>query len=138
MSKWLHSLEDTNHAYPVCESPLQQPADKLQELYDSLLVLEQDLKTKKTAPASFDREMVRVKDELQTQAEKLRGVSLRKSEVESRSEEVKQIGFREAEASRFLGRVEKSLELQQALQDDGTLATNWLRFDHASQNSQTP
>jgi hypothetical protein len=123
VSKWLHSLEDTNHACPVCESPLQQPADKLQELYDSLLVLEQDLKTKKAAPASFDREMVRVKDELQTQAEKLRGVSLRKSEVESRSEEVKQIGFREAEASRFLGRVEKSLELQQALQDDGTLAS---------------
>lgn len=122
VSKWLHSLEDTTHACPICESPLQRPADKLHELYNSLLVLEQELKTKRAAPASFDREMVRVKDELQTQVEKLRGVSLRKAEVESRSEEVKQIGFRQAEASRFLGRVEKSLEIQEELEDDGTLA----------------
>src|SRR5205814_1393556 len=55
-------------------------------------------------------------------SEKLRGIGLRRTEVESRSEEARTIGFRETEASRFIGRVEKGLEMQEALDDDGTLA----------------
>jgi hypothetical protein len=55
-------------------------------------------------------------------SEKLKGIGLRKAEVESRSDEAKAIGFRESESSRFIGRVEKGLEMQEALDDDGSLA----------------
>ena len=122
LAKWLRKLEDTSQVCPICTNALTQPSQVLEELYASLDKLENELTRSRTVPASFDRELVRVRQGIQLYSEKLRGIGLRRTEVESRSEEARAIGFRETEASRFIGRVEKGLEMQEALDDDGTLA----------------
>lgn len=122
LAKWLRRLTDTSQACPICSNALTQPSQALEELYASLNQVENELTRSRTVPASFDRELVRVRQEIHVQTERLRAIGLRKAEVESRSEEARAIGFREAEASRFIGRVEKGLEMQEALDDDGSLA----------------
>ena len=118
LAKWLRKLEDTSQVCPICTNALTQPSQVLEELYASLDKLENELTRSRTVPASFDRELVRVRQGIQLYSEKLRGIGLRRTEVESRSEEARAIGFRETEASRFIGRVEKGLEMQEALDDD--------------------
>ena len=72
-------------------------------------------------PASFDREMVRVREEMELVIDKLKGINLRKAEVESRSEEAKAAGWRSSEISRFLGRIELGLEVHESLGEDNEL-----------------
>jgi hypothetical protein len=122
ISKWLRSLQDISHICPVCDHPLESPSSKLEELFGSLTHLENELTRTRTVPASFDREMVRVRQDIQINAEKLKGIAFRKAEVEARSDEARAIGFSEAERSRFIGRVERAMEMQEALNDDGALA----------------
>jgi Protein of unknown function (DUF3732) len=121
LAKWLRKLEDTSQVCPICASTLPQPSAALEELYASLTQLENDLTRTRTVPASFDREFLRVRQEIQLYSEKLKGIGLRRAEVDARSGEARAIGFRETDASRFIGRVEKGLEMQEALDDDGTL-----------------
>jgi len=122
ISKWLLALEDSTHKCPICESEMDEPTRKLNELYASLQSIEKDLHGKKSIPTSFDREFIHVKRDLDDQVEKMRGVSIRRSAIEFRSEEAKQIGFRDADSNRFVGRLEKSLELLGEVGDDGGLA----------------
>ena len=75
-----------------------------------------------TVPASFDREMLRVKEDINLRIEKLRGIAIRKQEVESRSEAVRSASYRQSEIARFIGRIERALEMQQALGQSGALS----------------
>ena len=107
IAKWLHSLEDKTHTCPVCDSPLGSQSPQLIELFHSLEEIESQTNKAIAMPASFDREMTRVREEMELVIDKLKGINLRKSEVESRSEEARASGLRSSEISRFLGRIEK-------------------------------
>jgi Protein of unknown function (DUF3732) len=122
IAQWLHSLEDETHSCPLCNSPLPHESKELSEFYSSLVQVERQVYKALTIPASFDREMTRAREEMELLVEKLRGINLRKLEVESRSEEAKASGFRTSEVARFLGRVEKGLEVQESIGTDGELA----------------
>lgn len=121
LSKWMHSLSDDNHVCPVCENPLQSD-DKLDELLESLERVEANVQRAGSVPASFDREIVRVRDEVEVSIEKLKGIALRKNEVEARSDDAQQARFRQTEVSRFLGRLDKGLEIHHAIGQDSVLA----------------
>ena len=86
LAKWLRRLEDTSHVCPICGNDLLKPSEVLEELYASLDKLEAELTRNRTVPASFDREFVRMRQELQLYSEKLKGIGLVRAEVESRSE----------------------------------------------------
>ena len=121
IAKWMHSLEDKNHNCPVCDSPLGSQSPQLLELYHSLEEVERQTNRAISIPASFDREMTRVREEMELVVDKLKGINLRKAEVESRSEEAKASGFRSSEISRFLGRIEQGLEVHASLGEDSEL-----------------
>ncbi len=122
IATWLHSLEDQAHVCPVCETQLSAEAPKLHELLRSLAHVEADVTRAGAVPVSFDREMIRVKQDIDLRIERLRGIAIRKAEVESRSEAVRTASYREQEISRFSGRIERALEMQKALGQDGVLA----------------
>ena len=122
VAKWLRSIEDPSHSCPICDTPLAQEAPKLEQLLESLARVDDDMKRVGVIPASFDREMLRVKEETDLCVEKLKGIGVRKAMVEARSVEVRQARSRETEISRFLGRVERVLEMQKVLGQDSTLA----------------
>lgn len=121
VSKWLHSLEDTSHRCPVCENQLQ-PGHKVDQLLEALERVESNVQRAGSAPASFDREMLRVKEDIGLCIERLKGIRLRKREVEGRSQEAEDSRFRQSEVSRFMGRLDRGLEMQNVLSKDGPLA----------------
>ena len=122
IAKWLHGMEATPHSCPFCDNPINGHAAKLAELYESLEMLETQATKIVTMPASFDREMTRVRQEVKRLVDRLNGIILRKKEVESRSEEAEKSGLRSSEVSRFIGQIEQGLQVHAAMGEDGTLA----------------
>lgn len=123
IAKWLRKFEDPTQVCPVCSSSLAHPSHSLDELHSSLAQVEDELSRSREVPASFDREMLRVRQDIKLHSERLQAIGIRKREVEGRSEEARSIGFQESEIARFIGRAERGLEMQEALGDDGSLAT---------------
>jgi hypothetical protein len=68
--------------------------------------------------------MVRVKAEIDLGVERLMGVAARRAEVEQRSSTARAASYRAAEVSRFLGKLDRALEMQQVLGADGALQEN--------------
>jgi hypothetical protein len=122
VAKWLRSIEDPSHNCPICDTPLTLETPKLEQLLESLARVDEEMKRVGVIPASFDREMFRVKEETDLCIEKLKGIGIRKAMVEARSVEVRQSRSRETEISRFLGRVERVVEMQKVLGQDSALA----------------
>ena len=120
VSQWLKSLGDEAHACPVCDGPLAQHR-RIGELLESLAQVEENAKRSGSVSASLDREMLRVKEDLGVAVEKLQGIAVRKHEVGNRSGEAQQARFRQSEVARFVGRVEKGLEIHQSLGQDSVL-----------------
>ena len=122
LAKWLRKLEDPTQVCPVCSSAISHPSSSLDELHHSLAQVEEELSRSRAVPASFDRELLRVRQDIKLHSERLQAIGIRKREVEGRSEEARSIGFQESEIARFIGRAEQGLEMQDALTDDGALA----------------
>jgi hypothetical protein len=120
IATWLRSIE-TQQVCPVCASELDDKHGNLDELVKSLQAVEGSLQRHRAAPASFDREMVRVRQEIDLAVERLKGVAVRRSEVERRSTTVRAASYRSAEISRFLGTLDRGLEMQVVLGTDGAL-----------------
>ncbi len=121
LSKWLSSLKDTGQTCPICDNPIVDDG-VLGELLASLRTIEDDVQRSGSAPLSFDREIVRVKDEVRVCVEKLEAIGARKADVGARSAEAQQARFGQSAIARFIGRVEKGLEIHQSLGEDSALA----------------
>jgi hypothetical protein len=65
IAKWLRSLEEESHACPLCENPLGTHPTQLDELYESLQEVEEQANRAIAIPASFDRELTRVREEME-------------------------------------------------------------------------
>jgi hypothetical protein len=85
--------------------------------------VESSIRRIESSPASFDRELLRVKQEVEVCIEKMKGIAIRKAEVEHRSSVAQEAGFRASEAARFLGKVDRALEMNAAVGGDGALAS---------------
>ena len=122
VAKWLTTLEDETHSCPVCDSPIDSRSPQLVELNQSLEEIERQSNRAIDVPASFDREMTRVREEISLAVEKLKGISLRKSEVESRSAEARKTGLRSAEMrGASSAGWESGLAVQESLGQNGKL-----------------
>lgn len=121
VSKWLRSLHDASSACPLCSSSMDGVKSRLEELFTSLQLVEEEAGRAGMIPAAFDREMMRVREELDLGVERMRGIALRKAEVEGRSEQARAHISRQAEIGRFMGRVERGLEMQRVVGQDGSL-----------------
>jgi hypothetical protein len=83
--------------------------------------VERDLERISVSPAAIDRELLQVKEEPDQNLEKLQGIAVRKAQVERRSKSARDAEYRTSEVSRFLGLLERALEMQGALSSDGPL-----------------
>jgi hypothetical protein len=120
LADWLEKMDPQDHC-PLCNSTIDERPTSLVALTDALRSLEGEIKRVGAAPAAFDRELARVRQEIGQNLEKLKGVEIRKKAVERRSASARESGFRTREISRFLGGVERVLEIQRSLGSDGDL-----------------
>jgi Protein of unknown function (DUF3732) len=120
LADWLEKMDPHDHC-PLCDSAISTQPAPLAELLQSLRTLEGEIKRVGAAPAAFDRELVRVKQDIEQQLEMLRGVEIRKNAVERRSDAARESSFRTRATARFLGGVERVLEIQTSIGSDGEL-----------------
>jgi chromosome segregation ATPase len=109
ISDWLRGLHDPQHDCPVCGNNINGATDDLNSLFRSLEEIEKTAGEFDQMPASFDREYERVKAEMRTVSEKLRGIRIRITALEQRSEEAKRRQYDSLKVSRFIGNLEQSL-----------------------------
>ncbi len=108
ISTWLRNHEHTTDC-PICGNRLNS-AEHLDQLYESLVEIEKTAGDLKTIPASFDRELERVQQDLQSTVERLRGIRIRRQSLERTSDEAKQRQYDSLKVSRFIGNLEQSLQ----------------------------
>lgn len=121
ISKWIGSQHKENHECPLCGNSITESASNLHALEHALNEIEEEAGRFDTIPAAFDREFERVKSEIRTLSEKLRGIQIRRENLEQRSGEAKQTQYDSLQASRFIGNLEQSLDTYARIGTDSEL-----------------
>jgi hypothetical protein len=122
VSKWLSDLHTTDHACPLCGQEMLTTHEGVAALLKALEQIEQSAGQFVGVPAAFDRELQHVREELRPATEQLNGIRHRIRVLSRDSEEAKARQDATLEASRFIGRLEQSLEHYERLGSDGDLA----------------
>lgn len=128
VSEWLAQLHSTEQTCPICSQPMRGEQQSLQDLLTALRDLERSVSHSAGVPASFDRELQRVRDELRTATEQLDGVRHRIQALTRASETAKARQDATLQASRFVGRLEQALEHYERLGSDGGLGVEVLEL----------
>jgi len=110
VSEWIRELHNEERNCPLCGNSFTESTDKLDTLEHALREIEEEAGRFEIIPAAFDREFERVKSEIRTLSEKLRGIQIRREALERRSGEARQCQYDSLQASRFIGNLEQSLQ----------------------------
>jgi len=121
VSRWLQDKVSEDHACPVCGNGLSTSNLRLQGLVSNLEELEKAAGRMDAIPPSFDRELERVRTAASQSTEKLQGVRIRRSALESHSAQARQRQYSVLAASRFLGRLESDLRVLDSVGESGAL-----------------
>lgn len=122
VAKWLRDLHATEHSCPLCGQGMASAHEGVASLLKALEQIEQSAGQFVGVPAAFDRELQRVREDLRPALEQLEGIRHRIRILSRSSEEAKARQDATLEASRFVGRLEQSLENYERLGSDGELA----------------
>ena len=121
VSDWIWQTHERNHDCPLCGNSLSGATDKLEALHNALKRIEEEAGQFDSVPAAFDREYERVRSDIRTLSEKLRGIQIRRGALERRSEEARQRQYESLTASRFIGNLEESLQTYARIGKDSEL-----------------
>jgi hypothetical protein len=121
VSRWLQDKVSDDHSCPVCGNGLSTSNVRLQGLVSNLEELEKAAGRMDFVPPSFDRELERVRTAALQNTEKLQGVRIRRSALESHSAQARQRQYSVLAASRFLGRLESDLRVLESVGESGAL-----------------
>ena len=121
VSDWIWQTHERNHDCPLCGNSLSGATDKLEALHNALKGIEEEAGQFDSVPAAFDREYERVRSDIRTLSEKLRGIQIRRRALERRSEKARQRQYESLTASRFIGNLEESLQTYARIGKDSEL-----------------
>lgn len=119
VSAWL--LDQEKQKCPICGNELSNSLEELQNLMSSLSDLQKEEEAFENVSPSFDREYEKVREELQTLTEAFNGIQFRRAALEKRSEKDKERQYEIARVERFIGSLEKSIEIYESLGTDSDL-----------------
>ena len=122
VSDWIWDIHSKNHDCPLCGNPVSSATQQLEALHNALKQVEEEAGRFDTLPAAFDREYERVRSDMRTLSEKLRGIRIRREALERRSEEAQQRQDHSLKTSRFIGNLEQSLQTYERLGKDSELS----------------
>ena len=122
ISEWFGKMHDEGHTCPICSNKLTKSTRQLAELLNSLKEIETTAGYFDTIPASFDREIERVKSELREATEKLQGIKIRQRALENSSNEAKQRHYEALRVSKFIGALDEALKTYARIGTDSELS----------------
>ena len=121
ISSWLRSLLKNDDTCPLCNTVHSGVKDELDELCNAISEIEKSAGNMKSVPAAFEREMQVVTDDIARYSEQLMAVRDRIA-IESRKKtDIADKKFTLSEISRFLGRLEASLQTYERIGKDSDL-----------------
>jgi len=121
LSDWIGQHRSGDENCPVCGGGLEASDQKLKELKEALTTLESEAGDTFQIPAAFDREMQRVKTDVDQITEKLKAIQIRKTALSQRSQEANTRQYQAKKVERFIGNLENALQLHRRLGEDGGL-----------------
>jgi hypothetical protein len=121
LSEWIGQHRAGDEACPVCGGGMEPSDQKLDELRESLLRLEEEAGDTFEVPAADDREMQRVQADVTETSEKLKAIQIRKGALSQRSQEASKRQYQTKMVERFIGKLENALHLHRRLGEDGGL-----------------
>lgn len=110
ISAWLRSLISSDGTCPLCNHVHAGVSNELDALCNAISEIERSAGDMKTVPAAFEREMQVVEDEIALCSEQLAAVRGRIASESRRKTDAANKKFTLSEISRFLGRLEASLQ----------------------------
>lgn len=123
ISEWIGQSQNQEHDCPVCGNDLNSGKETINLLKQSLQEIERESGEFDSIPASFDREFVRVKEESELVAERLRAIRFRIKALEKSSKEAKNRQYDSLRVSRFVGNIEQALQTYAQIGADSELST---------------
>ena len=121
VSEWLQNTYDENHECPVCGHSMDEAGNQLSSLLNSLGEIEQTVSDYTSIPPAFDREFERVRTDIRLITEKLNGIRMRRESLENKSSEVRNRQYESYRVERFIGSLDKSIEIYQSIGTDSDL-----------------
>ncbi len=121
VSEWIRDLHNQEHDCPLCGNSLTESTKRLDALEHALTEIEEEAGRFETVPAAFDREFERIRAEIRTFSEKLRGIQIRREALEQRSDKARRHQYDSVQASRFIGNLEQSLQTYARIGTDSEL-----------------
>ena len=116
----LHPLGEK--ACPICGGTDAAAMEEVDALADAMKVVEREFESLSRAPASFDREQQRVREEIDMAVEQLEALQIRRRALTTRSEQMRERQYTEDRVSRFIGNLEQALGTYEELGEDGGLS----------------
>ena len=119
VTEWL--LQHATENCPICGNELTTASEDLSNLQKSLTRLEKEKVAFDRHSPSFDREYERVREEISQITEKIKGLQIRRNALEKSSDEFRKQQYEMARIERFIGNLERSIEIYESLGSDGGL-----------------
>jgi hypothetical protein len=123
LADWMGGHRDGDEKCPICGGGSEPSEEKLTELKEALVKLEEEAGDTFEVPAAFDREMQRVQAEVNEETERLKAVQIRQKALSQRSQEANTRQYEAKRVERFIGNLENALQLHRRLGEDGELRT---------------
>lgn len=121
ISTWLKELTEKDGICPFCNNEHVGAIDELNTLCKAISEIEKSTENIKTMPAAFERELQLVKSDMDIFTEKLNAVQKRLSEESGTLVQHSDKKYTLSGISRFLGRMEVSLQTFNKIGKDGEL-----------------
>lgn len=129
ISSWLKKVIDPEKMPPLSQTDNISPSELLNNLCHAIEIIEQSAGNMKTVPAAFEREMQLVDSEIRQTSEKLEAVRRRIREEDSMYVKAVDEKYTLSAVSRFLGRLEASIQTYRRIGKDAELETQLSQID---------
>lgn len=121
ISNWLLSLADEDDVCPFCFGKHTDGKSKLSKLCDAISEIEKSTGDLNSIPAAFERELQNVESEISVQTERLNALRRRIREESGKKLQSTEKKYTLSSISRFLGRVDATLETFDKIGKDSEL-----------------
>lgn len=122
LADWMVSQPLGEKACPICGATDVADLEEVGALADAMKAVEGEFQSLSRAPASFDREQQRVREEIELAVEQLEALKLRRRALTTRSERMRERQYTEERVARFVGNLEQALGTYEQLGEDGGLS----------------
>ena len=122
LADWMVSHPLGEKACPICGATDVSDLGEVDALAEAMKTVEREFESLSRAPASFDREQQRVREDIELAVEQLEALKIRRRALTARSAQMRRRQYTQDRVARFVGNLEQALGTYEQLGDDGGLS----------------